>query len=127
MKKPNPIFLGLIATVALLPHVPRLLLQDEPQPVTAQQSPHIPADPLASPAGLPTAELPSAPGDSSDCTQSGADFPGYENTTLPLESGSEEVVPTAPLTNLGEGCDTEWNLSQTRIHLRQPLAPQTAT
>ena len=122
MKKPNPIFLGLIATAVLLPHAPRLLPQDQPQPVTVQQSLQAPAYPLAAPAGLPAAEIPPAPADRSRCSRAGADFPECGRAASPPESGIDRMVPVGPATTTGAGCDTDWNLSQTSI--RPPMTIQ---
>lgn len=104
MKKPNPIFLGVIALAALLPHTPRLLPDGPVRPVSELQ-PTVEVE-------MPTAELPGATGEGSGCT--GHEAGGqYENEAGHSEPG--ETPPDTPAAGSGQNCDSHWNPAQQNL------------
>ena len=61
-------------------------------------------------AEMPTAELPPASGDGTECANFGS---GYEKKDgLYPEPGADEKLPDSPSIDTGENCDTGWHPSQ---------------
>jgi hypothetical protein len=122
MKKPNPIFLGLIVMVALLPHMPRLLPNGMPPAEPAYESP-APAAPISDDliGQMSAAELSPTMDDKPNCTDLDPVHSAYENETLYPEAEPEDALPDSPLTEANENCDTGWNLSQRNIHSVHPM------
>lgn len=111
MKKPNPIFLGVITLVALLPHAPRLLpgsnvdFGSDLKPANVQASPlHIQAEQSQE---LPTAEAPTISAEGADCAGAGLD----ENQNPHHDAEAAEKLPDLPATDTGENCDAGRNPS----------------
>src|SRR5688572_4449945 len=77
MKRPNPIFVGVITLAALLPHAPKLLPGSTDDFVRELTPPSVQTAPFDTQIEhrpeMPTAELPSISAETSDCAGSGLD------------------------------------------------------
>jgi|GEM_PF-6208353 len=111
MKRPNPIFLGVIALVALLPHAPRLLpgpavdLRSELQPTRVEAIVFDKAQ--TEQLEMPTAELPPMSAEDSDCANSGLD----DNKDLRHNRGVDEKMPDLASKETSENCDAAQDVS----------------
>lgn len=109
MKKPNPIFLGVITLVALLPHAPRLLPGYNLEIGGGLTTSRVQAAPLniqtEHPQEMPTAELPAISVEGSDCTLPGLE----ENRDLHQDAESAEKLPELQSVDTKQNCDAARN------------------